>query len=66
MPSGKTCCRSSAGPGPAAGAEVRVRIAETSDLWWKNAWIYCLDPETFFDGDGDETGDFAGLIERVD
>jgi trehalose synthase len=43
-----------------------VRIAETSDLWWKNAVIYCLDPETFFDGDGDGTGDFGGLTERVD
>jgi trehalose synthase len=43
-----------------------VRIAQTSDLWWKNAVIYCLDPETFFDDDGDGTGDFAGLIQRVD
>ena len=43
-----------------------MRIAETSDLWWKNAVIYCLDPETFFDGDGDGTGDFGGLIQRVD
>jgi trehalose synthase len=43
-----------------------VRIAETSDLWWKNAVIYCLDPETFLDGDGDGTGDFGGLIQRVD
>jgi trehalose synthase len=43
-----------------------VRIAETSDLWWKNAVIYCLDPETFFDGDGDGIGDFGGLIQRVD
>ena len=30
-----------------------MRIAETSDLWWKNAVIYCLDVETFFDDDGD-------------
>ncbi len=43
-----------------------MSIAETSDLWWKNAVIYCLDPETFFDGDGDGTGDFSGLIQRVD
>ncbi|MCU1564911.1 MAG: trehalose synthase [Arthrobacter sp.] len=43
-----------------------MRIAETSDLWWKNAVIYCLDPETFFDSDGDGTGDFGGLIQRVD
>ncbi|MDQ0848440.1 trehalose synthase [Arthrobacter sp. B3I9] len=43
-----------------------MRIAQTSDLWWKNAVIYCLDPETFFDDDGDGTGDFGGLIQRVD
>jgi len=38
----------------------------TSDLWWKNAVIYCLDVETFFDSDGDGWGDLAGLTERVD
>lgn len=43
-----------------------MRIAETSDLWWKNAVVYCLDPETFFDDDGDGTGDFGGLTQRVD
>ncbi|UZX05122.1 trehalose synthase [Arthrobacter sp. CDRTa11] len=43
-----------------------MRIAETSDLWWKNSVIYCLDVETFFDDDGDGTGDFAGLTQRVD
>src|SRR4051812_15539277 len=37
-----------------------------SDLWWKNAVVYCLDAETFFDLDGDGCGDFAGLTERVD
>jgi trehalose synthase len=43
-----------------------MRFAPTSDLWWKNAVIYCLDVETFRDADGDGCGDFAGLIERVD
>ena len=43
-----------------------MRLAETSDLWWKNAVIYCLDVETFFDDDDDGTGDFAGLTQRVD
>jgi trehalose synthase len=41
-------------------------MATTSDLWWKNAIIYCLDVQTFADSDGDGTGDFAGLTERVD
>ncbi|MFE4542839.1 alpha-amylase family protein [Arthrobacter sp. NPDC056727] len=43
-----------------------MNIAETSDLWWKTAVVYCLDVETFFDCDGDGTGDFAGLTQRVD
>ena len=38
----------------------------TSDLWWKNAFVYCLDVETFFDMDGDGCGDFQGLTERLD
>ena len=43
-----------------------MSIAETADLWWKNAVIYCLDVQTFFDADGDGIGDFAGLTEKVD
>jgi trehalose synthase len=38
----------------------------TSDLWWKNAVVYCLDVETFFDADGDGCGDLVGLTERID
>jgi maltose alpha-D-glucosyltransferase/alpha-amylase len=38
----------------------------TSDLWWKNAVVYCLDVETFLDGDGDGCGDLSGLGDRVD
>ena len=38
----------------------------TSDLWWKNAVIYCLDVETFQDSDGDGVGDFRGLSARID
>ena len=43
-----------------------MRITDTSDLWWKNAVIYCLDVETFFDFNGDGHGDFQGLSQRVD
>jgi maltose alpha-D-glucosyltransferase/alpha-amylase len=43
-----------------------MRPGDTSDLWWKNAVIYCLDVETFRDADGDGCGDLAGLIERID
>jgi trehalose synthase len=43
-----------------------MRLDYTSDLWWKNAVIYCLDVETYADSDGDGVGDFRGLIDRVD
>ena len=36
------------------------------DLWYKNAVIYCLDVETYVDGNGDGVGDFAGLTRRLD
>jgi trehalose synthase len=43
-----------------------VRNKATSDLWWKNAVVYCLDVETFLDSDGDGCGDLVGLTERLD
>src|SRR5918995_5262084 len=43
-----------------------MTLASTSDQWWKNGVIYCLDVETFLDGDGDGTGDLGGLTERID
>jgi maltose alpha-D-glucosyltransferase/alpha-amylase len=43
-----------------------VRVKATSDLWWKNAIVYCLDVETFLDSDGDGCGDLPGLTERLD
>ena len=43
-----------------------MTLARTSDLWWKNAVIYCLDVETFLDWNDDGHGDLAGLIERID
>src|SRR6478752_3737554 len=43
-----------------------MSVKVTSDLWWKDAIIYCLDVETFLDWNGDGVGDFHGLTERVD
>ncbi len=37
-----------------------------SDLWWKNAVIYCADVATWLDSDGDGIGDIAGLTRRLD
>ncbi len=35
-------------------------------LWYKDAVIYELHVKTFHDSDGDGTGDFRGLIEKLD
>ncbi|HEY4571764.1 MAG TPA: alpha-amylase family protein [Kribbella sp.] len=43
-----------------------MRLTETADVWWKNAVIYCLDVETFFDTDGDGRGDLHGVCQRID
>jgi trehalose synthase len=43
-----------------------MTLERTSDLWWKNCVVYCLDVETFLDSDDDGHGDFAGLTERLD
>jgi maltose alpha-D-glucosyltransferase/alpha-amylase len=43
-----------------------VRLTETADIWWKNAVVYCLDIETYFDTDGDGRGDIRGLSQRID
>jgi maltose alpha-D-glucosyltransferase / alpha-amylase len=37
-----------------------------SDLWYKNAVIYCLSVGTFMDANGDGVGDFQGLMRRLD
>ncbi|MFF0344747.1 alpha-amylase family protein [Kribbella sp. NPDC004875] len=43
-----------------------MRLTETADVWWKNAVIYCLDVETFFDTNGDGSGDLRGVGQRID
>ncbi|HEY9881627.1 MAG TPA: alpha-amylase family protein [Leptolyngbyaceae cyanobacterium] len=35
-------------------------------LWYKNAIVYSLDVETFFDANGDGIGDFIGLTQKLD
>jgi maltose alpha-D-glucosyltransferase / alpha-amylase len=36
-----------------------------AELWYKNAIIYCLDVDTFADGNGDGIGDFEGLSAKL-
>ncbi|HEV2295466.1 MAG TPA: alpha-amylase family protein [Tepidisphaeraceae bacterium] len=38
----------------------------TSDLWWKNAIVYCVDTQSFQDTNGDGVGDLDGLTQRID
>jgi trehalose synthase len=53
-------------PEPAHPPPAISRQKLTSDVWWKNAMVYCLDVQTFLDADGNGSGDFVGLTERVD
>jgi trehalose synthase len=59
MPAGKRCVDGHL-------EEAGMSTARTSDLWWKNAIVYCLDIETFVDSNGDGVGDVDGLTSRVD
>ncbi len=34
--------------------------------WYKQAVIYCLDVETYMDGDGNGIGDFKGLMDKLE
>ena len=43
-----------------------MSMEATSDLWWKNAVIYCVDVQSFLDGNGDGIGDLDGLTHRID
>nr|WP_232059162.1 alpha-amylase family glycosyl hydrolase [Kineobactrum salinum] len=41
-------------------------MPDTDPLWYKDAIIYQLHIKAFFDSDNDGTGDFAGLIQKLD
>ncbi len=43
-----------------------MSLEATSDLWWKNAIVYCVDTQSFLDTRGDGVGDLDGLTQRVD
>ena len=37
-----------------------------TDLWYKNAIVYCLSVDSYMDSNGDGLGDFEGLTRRLD
>ena len=43
-----------------------MSLEATSDLWWKNAVVYCVDTQAFLDTNGDGVGDLDGLTQRMD
>lgn len=43
-----------------------MSLEATSDLWWKNTIVYCVDVQSFLDSTGDGTGDLDGLTQRID
>jgi maltose alpha-D-glucosyltransferase/alpha-amylase len=43
-----------------------MSLEAVSDLWWKNAIVYCVDTQAFLDSNGDGIGDLDGLTQRVD
>ena len=51
-------------PGPRA--PITTGPAMPRDLWYKDAIVYCLDVETFQDGNGDGLGDFVGARRRLE
>ena len=43
-----------------------MSLEATSDLWWKNAIVYCVDTQSFQDANADGVGDLDGLTQRLD
>ena len=43
-----------------------MSLEATSDLWWKNAIVYCVDTQSFLDTNADGVGDLHGLTQRID
>ena len=52
---------------PPGSAPLRpVRLPGMARLWFRNATIYAAQVATYHDGNGDGTGDLAGLREKLD
>ena len=53
-------------PAAPASAFAAAPVPSTDDPdWWRSAVIYQIYPRSFADGDGDGTGDLAGVRSRL-
>lgn len=43
-----------------------IKISEDTSKWWKNAVFYEIWPRSFYDADGDGSGDFDGMTAKLD
>jgi hypothetical protein len=46
--------------------EAALKIAGDESLWYKDAIIYELHVRAFYDSEGDGSGDFRGLTQKLD
>lgn len=50
----------------ASAAYHSIKLDEDNSQWWKNAVFYEIWPRSFYDSDGDGSGDFDGMTAKLD
>ena len=50
----------------AAPAYKKITLNEDTSQWWKSAVFYEIWPRSFYDADGDGSGDFNGMTAKLD
>ncbi|WP_049629070.1 alpha-amylase family glycosyl hydrolase [Cellvibrio sp. pealriver] len=50
----------------AAAEYLSLPVNETANQWWHNAIFYEIWPRSFYDADGDGSGDFQGMTSKLD
>lgn len=51
---------------PAITEYQSIKLQEDTSQWWKNAIFYQIWPRSFYDTDGDGSGDFNGMTAKLD